>query len=128
MLTEATVLVTLPLPPNVRLAGDPDARTVTLRRGIPSTLNTPALDNVLMLDGREPDLATQAGNAIRNHAQGSIPPDQAELAAIARFELTDPFFSSSPLRDFARGGPAPLLPAGTTGSEIRGRAFFEECP
>jgi hypothetical protein len=126
MLTEATVLVTLSLPSNVRLAQDPSARTVTLRRGIPSTLNTPALDTVLMLDGREPDLATQAGNAIRNHAQGSIPPDQAELDAIARFELTDPFFSSSPLRDFARGGPAPLLPAGTTDSEIRGRAFFED--
>ena len=75
-----------------------------------------------MVDGREPDLATQAGNAIRNHAQGIIPPDRAELDAIARFDLTGPFFSSSPLRDFARGGPAPLLPAGTTDSEIRGHA------
>jgi hypothetical protein len=51
MLADATVLVTITPPPNVRLADDPEARAVTLGRGIPSTL-----DPVLMLDGREPDL------------------------------------------------------------------------
>src|SRR6185436_20791501 len=52
MLTDATILMTLQLPSNVRLADHPGQRTVTLRRGIPTTLNTPALDPVLMLDGR----------------------------------------------------------------------------
>jgi hypothetical protein len=40
-LAHATILVEIPLPPNVRLADDPTARSVTLRRGIPTTLNTP---------------------------------------------------------------------------------------
>jgi len=35
MLTDATVLVEIPLPPNVSLADDPSARSVVLRRGIP---------------------------------------------------------------------------------------------
>ena len=42
----------IPLPANVTLKADPAARFVTLERGIPTTLNTPALDPVLMLDGR----------------------------------------------------------------------------
>ena len=126
MLTEATVLVTLPLPPNVSLADDPNARTVTVRRGVPTTLNTPALDRVLMWDGREPDLVTQAQNAVRNHAQVNGPISKADLEAIARFELSDSFFSSPAIRDYARGGPAPTLPVGTTDSEKRGRIFFED--
>ena len=56
MLADATILVRIPLPSNVRLADDPAARFVVLRRGIPTTHNTPALDPVLMMDGREPDL------------------------------------------------------------------------
>ncbi|HSW25530.1 MAG TPA: hypothetical protein VLJ62_22410, partial [Burkholderiaceae bacterium] len=51
MLNDATVLVHIKLPDNVSLADDPGARSVVLRRGIPTTLNTPALDTVLMLDG-----------------------------------------------------------------------------
>jgi hypothetical protein len=38
----------------------PTARTVTLARGIPSVKNTPALDPVLMSDGRQENLLTQA--------------------------------------------------------------------
>jgi cytochrome c peroxidase len=125
MLTEATVLVTIPLPPNVSLADDPAARSVTVRRGIPSTLNTPALDPVLMLDGREPDLVSQARNAILGHGQASGAILSADLELIARFQQSDSFFSSPAVRDFARGGPAPSLPAGNTESEKRGRTFFE---
>ena len=125
MLTEATILVEIPLPPNVSLADDPSARSVTVRRGIPTTLNTPALDPVLMVDGREPNLASQARNAIRNHAQSPATISDADLEAIARFEISDPFFSSVAVRDFARGGPAPVLPEGSTESEKRGRKFFE---
>lgn len=126
MLTEATVLVEIPLPANVRLADDANARTVTVRRGIPSTLNTPALDPVLMQDGREPSLQSQAANAIRGHAQAPVKVVAADVGAIARFQLSDRFFSSPVLRDYARGGPEPTLPIGVTESEQRGRRFFED--
>jgi cytochrome c peroxidase len=125
MLGDATVLMKIPLAPNVRLADDPGARSVILRRGIPTTLNTPALDPVLMLDGRQPTLQAQAMGAIRDHAQPVAFPTGAEVDRIAQFQLTEGFFSSPALREFARGGAAPSLPQGTTDSERRGRRFFE---
>lgn len=128
MLRDATVLVTVPLAPNVTLADDPAARTVTVRRGVASTLNTPALDPVLMLDGRQPTLEAQAAGAIMDHAQAVAPPF-ADLHAIAAFQQTARFFSSPALRRFARGhGPAPGLPQGRTPAEQRGRRFFEDVP
>lgn len=126
MLTDATVLVQIPLPSNVRLADDPDARTVTLRRGIAATFNTPALDPILMVDGRAATLQDQAFRAIHDHAQAGIGPSAQQLDRIAQFQQTDAFFTSAALRNFARGGAAPLLPAGTTDSERRGRRFFED--
>src|SRR5262245_28917557 len=100
MLKDATILITLPLPPNVSIKGDEDARTVTVRRGIPTTLNTPALDPVLMLDGRAPTLVAQADDAIRSHAQNLQLPSGHDLQRIAEFQVTDAFFSSKTLRDF----------------------------
>jgi cytochrome c peroxidase len=128
MLADATILVEIPLPPNVRLADDPNARSVVVRRGIPTTLNTPALDPVLMLDGRHPTLEAQALGAIQDHAQPTILPDSDDLAALKAFEQTDAFFSSLALQAFAHGGPAPTLPLGTTEAEKRGRRFFEDLP
>jgi cytochrome c peroxidase len=134
MLADATVLVTIPLPPNVTLADNPDARSVTVRRGIPTTLNTPALDRddvnggfVFQLDGRQPTLESQASGAIHDHAEG-VPPSPADLHRIAEFERTNAFFSSDALRDFSHGGAAPGLPRGRTPSEKRGRRFFEDLP
>jgi cytochrome c peroxidase len=128
MLADATVLVTIRLPDNVTLADDPTARTVTLRRGIASTLNTPALDQVLMLDGRQPTLTDQAAGAILDHAQGVLP-SPAELHNIGEFQKADAsFFSSPALRTFAHGGAMPSLPVGHTASEKRGRRFFEDVP
>ncbi len=127
MLRDATVLVTVTLAPNVSIADDPDATTVVLRRGIASTLNTPALDEVLMLDGRQPTLESQAAGAITDHAEGIVP-SHAELRAIAAFQKTATFFSSPALKRFANGGPAPELPRGRTASEKRGRRFFEDHP
>jgi hypothetical protein len=127
ILTDATILMTIPLAANITLAADPGARSVVVRRGIASTLNTPALDPVLMLDGREPTLESQAAGAITDHAQ-SHAFSAADLRRIAEFELTDGFFSSPALRNFARGGPAPGLPEGRTLSEKRGRRFFEDHP
>ncbi|HET9269433.1 MAG TPA: hypothetical protein VFO31_14765 [Vicinamibacterales bacterium] len=126
MLKDATVLVEIPLPLNVSLADDPSARTVILRRGIPSTLNTPALDPVLMLDGRQPTLEAQAVGAMHDHAQALRPATGKELERLAAFERTDGFFSSPAMRAFARAGVAPVLPEGVTPSEKRGRRFFED--
>jgi cytochrome c peroxidase len=128
MLTDATVLVQIPLPANVSVGDDLRARSVVLRRGTPTTLNTPALDPVLMLDGRDPDLATQALHAVQAHYQASRTPTQADLLGISQFERTEPFFSPFKLLAYARGGPAPALPAGRTDSEKRGRLFFVDMP
>ena len=128
MRKDATVLMTIRMADNVQLADDPTARTVVIARGIPTTLNTPALDPVLMLDGRQPTLESQATGAIQDHAQGAVPAIAA-LNAIAAFQTTNPFFSSSEVRRFAlERGPAPILPLGETESEKRGRRFFEDVP
>ena len=128
MLADATILMTIPLPPNVRLADSSD-RFVVVKRGIPTTLNTPALDPALMLDGRQPTLELQANGAIHDHAQATIEPTLPQLELIRQFQQTDAsFFSSPALRDAALGGPRPKLPRGTTASERRGRRFFEDVP
>src|SRR6185312_4184665 len=92
MLDEATILIEVRLPPTVRMGDDPKARSVFLARGIPTTLNTPALDPVLMLDGRDPDLPTQALHAIQRHVQPAIMPTVSDLNGISQFELTQPFY------------------------------------
>jgi cytochrome c peroxidase len=128
ILTDATVLIQIPLPANVSVGDDPTARSVVLRRGTPTTLNTPSLDPVLMLDGRDSNLPTQALHAIQAHFQATKPPTQADLLGISQFEQTAPFFSSLRLLVYARGGPPPALPQGTTASEKRGRLFFVDTP
>lgn len=128
MLTDATILVRVPLAANVTVRNDPSARTVTLRRGIPSTLNTPALDPVLMLDGRQPNLRAQARAAIVDHAQPGREPSDRELARLEEFERTPGFFSSPAMLALAYFGVTPRLPAGQTAAERRGRRFFEDLP
>jgi cytochrome c peroxidase len=128
MQADATVLVRVNLPPNVSLADDPAARSVVLRRGIPSTLNTPALDPVLMLDGRQPDLMAQAAGAIADHAQATLTPTAAQLRQIAAFQQTPGFFSSLAMLKYAYLGRTPTLPECHTESEQRGRRFFVDAP
>jgi cytochrome c peroxidase len=123
---DATILMHVPLAANVKLAANLAATRMTVRRGIPTTLNTPALDPVLMLDGRQPNLQSQALGAIQDHAQATIMPTADELQSIAEFELTNQFFSSNEVRKFAGGGSPPELPLGNTASEKRGRRFFED--
>jgi len=125
----ATVRVELQLPPFVTLANDPARRTIVVNRGVPSTINTPALDGgvraALMYDLRHNDLQAQALDAVRGHAKSTVTPTAAQLDAIAAFEKgNDRFFSSAAIRTHARGGPQPELPAGNTESERRGRLFF----
>jgi cytochrome c peroxidase len=125
----ATIRIERPLPPNVRIAEDPSATSVVLLRGIPGTLNAPALDPIFMYDLRAVTLEEQALGAIHDHAQNTVAPSAQELALIAEFQRTDSrFFSSDTLENFARGGPAPVLPPGNTKSEKRGRLMFVETP
>ena len=127
--THATISYTIPLPPWVSMADDPGATHVTVFRGIPSTRNTPALDAVLMHDGRVPTLQDQALDAIRDHYQNTVEPTAAQLDAIAEFQRTNPqFFSSDALRKFGAGGPSPALPLGGTAAEQRGREFLVDAP
>ena len=124
----ATIRMTIPLPPWLSLADDPGATHVTVFRGIPSTRNTPALDPVLLHDGRAPTLQEQALGAIHDHNQNTIEPTTAQLDAIAEFQRTDArFFSSPALRRFAATGSPPELPRGNA-AEQRGRAFLVDAP
>jgi cytochrome c peroxidase len=128
MLAHATIEVEIALPSNVTLADDPQAKSVILRRGIPTTLNTPALDPVLMYDGRDADITAQALHAIQRHYQTTETASAADIKRITEYELTSQFFSSPALQKFAQDGSAPTLPAGVTPSEIRGRRFFVDTP
>jgi cytochrome c peroxidase len=127
--THATIRYTIPLPPWISLADDPGATHVTVFRGIPSTRNTPALDPVLLHDGRAPTLQEQARGAIHDHYQNTVEPTAAQLDAIAEFQRTDAhFFSSNELRKFATTGSPPELPPGITPAEKRGRTFLVDAP
>lgn len=118
--THATVLIDKSLPPSVRLVGSDD-RSVLLARGIPTTMNTPALDPVLMYDAREPNLQSQAQGAIHGHAQaGDVP--AFILDSIAEFQKT--LFNRANLKRLARKGTPVTIPYGNTESEKRGRLFF----
>lgn len=119
--TTATFRVEIPLPANVRLLHDPDARSVILNRSAPTFVNA-ALDPVIMWDGRQPTLEDQVTGAVLGHYEPGRLPELGERRDIARFERT--VFSAPALRSFADGGPPPALPAGVTASERRGREFF----
>jgi hypothetical protein len=124
-----TIRLNIPLPPWVTLADDPTATHVTVFRGIPTTMNTPALDPVLNYDGRPPTLQEQALAAVHDHTRNTLEPTTAQLDVIAEFQRTNAhFFSSDALKEFAAGGPPPQLPPGITAAEQRGRTFLVDAP
>jgi cytochrome c peroxidase len=121
----ATIRMTIPLPPWLSMADDPGATHVTVFRGIPSTLNTPAFDPVLLHDGRAPTLPEQALGAIHDHYENTVEPTSEQLDAIAEFQRNAArFFSTPALRKFAAIGVPPELPPGITPAEKRGRLFL----
>lgn len=126
LIESGTVFVSVPLPPGVTIAGEPLATSARLARSIPTTLDTPALDPVLMWDGRAADLSAQALGAVTTHAQGTETPSAETLGKIASYEKK--LFSSTKLHKYAEGGPAPTLPLGTTLAQQRGRLFFLDLP
>jgi cytochrome c peroxidase len=92
------------------------------------TLNAPALDPVLMQDGRQPDLVAQARGAIFDHAQVKREPKVRDLELIAAYQHTPQFFSSLTTFKYAYFGVTPKLPTPRTASETRGRRFFLDVP
>ena len=118
--SDATILIPIDLPPNVRIVGSSE-RTVLLPRGIPTTNNTPALDPVLMYDGRAPNLQEQARDALLRHSQTSDVTN-AELNQIAAFQET--LFNRANLENFVEDGDPISMPLGNTASEQRGRRWF----
>jgi hypothetical protein len=71
LLPHATFRVFVDLPPNIRLADDPDATRVALFRSTLPTNNI-ALDPFIMWDGREPNLPHQALDAfVTTHSRGA---------------------------------------------------------
>ncbi|MFT3791089.1 MAG: hypothetical protein QM741_08425 [Rudaea sp.] len=127
LLKYGTVRVTIALPPNVKLADDPNATAVTLFRRNLVTHDVAALDPVLMWDGRAPDLPFQAQDAIRTHMQPARAATRAELDAVAAFQKAM-LFTSDDMRAYANGGAAPSLPPGRSDAEKRGREFFVAQP
>ncbi len=128
LLADATVLVTIPLPPGWTLADDPAATEVVLARGIPTTMNVPSLDDIFMFDARFDTLEAQALSAVTSHAEPGRQPTPEELAAIAEFQQSNKFFSNNALKQWANGGAPPGLPPGNTEAEIRGREWFVPGP
>lgn len=119
---DATILVTINLPPNIVIIDQPKKRSITVPRSVPSVLDMPALDTFIMLDGREPSLQHQALDAAHSHAQVRREPTSKQLDQIAAFEKA--LFSSFATYKLAHDGTDPGLPAGKTASEKRGRTFF----
>ena len=115
-----TILIDMPLPDNVSIAGS-SARNVILPRGIPTTMNTPALDPVLMYDGRHPTLQVQARAAISGHAQSTSVTD-AQLDDIASYQKT--LFNRNNLKKLFQDGTPLKMPPGKTAAEKRGRRWF----
>jgi cytochrome c peroxidase len=70
----ATILIERELPEGVVLLDDPSATSVVFARGVPSTVNTPALDPALMYDMRNPDLQDQARLPVMPSRQCCRPP------------------------------------------------------
>jgi cytochrome c peroxidase len=122
MKRDASVVVDIALPANVWLASNPSARSVKLRRGVPSVLDAPRFDRSIMFDLRESTLQNQALHAAQGHAQARRTPTSTELNSIVDFERN--LFSSLAMFNYSRGGSAPAWPTGKTETEKRGAAWF----
>jgi cytochrome c peroxidase len=125
--TKAMVRVTLPLPANVRIAGDPAATTVSVFRSVPTVMNA-AITAPFQNDGRLATLEEQALEATRHHSEVAIDPPDRTLRKLARFQRH--LFSSRRVRDLAvaldHGGPLPGTDPPLDDLEQQGKATFTE--
>jgi cytochrome c peroxidase len=123
--TKALVRVTLPLPANVVIAGDPSAATVSVFRAVPTVLNT-RVTAPFQSDGRLATLEEQALAAMRDHSQVTVDPSPQTLTRIARFQRH--LFSSRRVRDLAtaldEGTPPPSTDPPLSALEQQGKTTF----
>ena len=129
MLANATVLMRIALHDDVSVKDHPEIREVTVPRGIPTTLNTPALDPVLMLDGRQPTLQAQALGAITQHAQPTLVVTARELDLIARSSADPHVLQLAVARGFrVRRSARPGTSARADGVRTAGPALLRRRP
>ncbi|WP_394828640.1 cytochrome c peroxidase [Pendulispora albinea] len=125
--TKGLVRVTLKLPPNVKLADDPAATTVTVLRAVPTVLNA-ALTAPYQQDGRQPNLESQALGALHDHALIQREPASRALEDVSNFQKV--LFSSLGTFVLAnaieRGqNPLPNVDPPLSAYEKQGKALFE---
>ncbi len=125
--TKALVRVRLSLPPNVKLADDPAATSVTLWRAVPSVRNA-GLTAPYQNDGRLGTLEDQARAAILEHSEATDAPKDKILRRLRDFQRH--LFSSSHVRKLAKalkqGAATPEPTPPLTTLEQAGKATFEK--
>lgn len=122
-LRKGLVKVTMPLPPNVVVVGEPATRSVDVWRAVPSIENV-AMTAPYQFDGRATTLEEQASGAAFAHSQVRSIERGFDLGDVAAFEKS--IFSSPRARAIAAGQtpPEPRL----TALQARGKqAFVEKC-
>lgn len=127
----ATILVEVALPEYVSLVDDPEARSVVIARGIPSTLDVVSRDKYFQVDMRIQGAEDQAASAIFGHAQATVTPTGQQLELLAEIQSTDRrFFSSDEMYEWANGLTLvePGFPEATTELEKKGKTFFDSQP
>jgi hypothetical protein len=132
LISDATILITRRLPSHIVIEGDPQTRSITVPRGVPSLLDLGVQElqsrQVFTADGLFTSLEDQALGAVREHYEPRGFPTPEQLERLALFQTSDAFFSSPELAALAVGGPDVDLPEGNTESERRGREFFVASP
>ena len=125
--TKALVRVVLPLPPNVALADDPTATSVSVWRAVPTVVNA-SMTAPFQADGRLETLSEQALSAMRAHSEITRDPKQRVLRQLASFQ--EHLFSSARVRNVARalaaGTSAPHPDPPLNPLEKDGRATFRQ--
>ena len=125
--TKALVRVRLPLAANVRVADDPAATSVMVRRAVPTVMNT-RLTAPFQAEGRQATLPEQAIAAMQEHSEVAQSPDDRVVRRLARFQ--EHLFSSVRVRNLARalasGAPLPSTDPPLTPLEQEGKTTFTE--
>lgn len=125
--TRALVKVRVPLPPRVRLTGDPTAKSVTVSRAVPP-LNMLKHTAPYHQDRSAPTLEAQALGAVNQHMEPAVAPTPEFLESVAEFQQH--IYSSPGARRLSAaidgGRPLPELDPPLTDLERRGKAKFDD--
>jgi cytochrome c peroxidase len=116
-------MVGVNVPSNVVVDGDNTIDEVFFRRGIPSTINIGAQDDVVLSDGRAPNLGAMAVAATKAHADAELSGLEVmdRMVFIPIFERLHSTrgYSSTAIEDYVVSGTPLVLPGGP------GATFFQ---